>query len=129
MTLQQRLAAIGRWIRPFLAADAFRGRDGVLGGDLVDVATPFAMRDKVFHFLAGVLLQLLFERWAPVLSHPVAWGLAVIAVALAWEILELLRWLAWRRRGAGEWPLAADRVSWRDVVATIAGAVAAWAVL
>ena len=121
MTLKARLALL-------LAPDGFRGSDGVLGGDLVDAATPFAARDKVQHAAGGALLQLLITRWWP--SSPIGWVWLVLVIAALWESLELVRWLAWRRRGMIDpWPMAADRASWRDIVATLAGAAAAWAAL
>lgn len=106
------------------AEDGFRGTDGVLGGDLVDAATPFASRDKIQHLVAGALLALLLARWTTLGAIPVLG--AVLVLAAAWEILELIRYRHWQAAGGtGPWPFAADRMSWRDLVATVAGAVLA----
>jgi hypothetical protein len=111
----------------WLSRDGFRGADGILGGDLVDLNTPAAGRDKVQHLVAGGLLALLLVRWTPL--GPWAALVGVLLVASAWEVVELVRYRRWRRAveaGAGSpWPFAADRMSWRDVVATVGGAALA----
>lgn len=111
--------------------DGFRGRDGIWGGDLSDPETSFAARDKVQHLAAGALLALLLARWTPLGALVVL--LVVLGLAAAWEAVELVRYRRWqRRREAGwetPWPFAADKLSWRDVVATLAGAALALLVL
>ena len=110
------------------AEDGFRGADGILGGDLVDTGTPFAGRDKVQHLAAGALLALVLARWTP-FGALLALGV-VLAVSVAWEAVELLRYRHWQAAGArAPWPFAADRMSWRDVVAALAGALLALLVI
>jgi hypothetical protein len=106
------------------AGDGFRGADGVWGGELVDQATPFAGRDKVQHVVIGALLALLLARWATLGTIPVLG--VVLILSGAWEAVELLRYRHWQAAGAPPpWPFAADRMSWRDVVAALAGALLA----
>ena len=109
------------------ARDGFVGVDGILGGDLVDQGTPFAGRDKVQHLVAGILLARVALRWLGLGPLAVIGGVAITAVL--WECVELARYLAWKRRGLGPWPAAADRMSWRDVVTTTIGALLAVALL
>lgn len=109
------------------AQDSFIGGDGVLGGDLVDVGTPLAARDKIQHLVAGILLAQVLVRWAA--AGPWAVVGTVAAAALAWEIVELVRMVAWEKHGLGAPPLVTDYFSWRDIVATLAGAGVSLAVL
>jgi hypothetical protein len=113
--------------RDWFAPDGFRGHDGVWGGDLVDLDTPFGARDKVQHVVAGATLMLALARWTSI--GPTAGLVVVLVASVAWEALELVRYRAWLRRvlagGTSPRPFAADLPSWRDVVATLAGAAAA----
>ena len=107
--------------------DGFKGSDGVWGGDLVDTMTPAAGRDKVQHAVLGAFLFLLLSRWTT-LSDPLALA-GVAVVAAAWEVAEFTRYRRWQSAGApSPWPFAADLMSWRDVVATVAGATLALAI-
>jgi hypothetical protein len=99
-----------------------RGADGVLGGDLVDVGTPFAGRDKVQHLALGGYAQLLAERWSG-LSVP--WCLLIVlALAVLNEVIEGVRF---RRYG---WTRSlSDEPDGTDVLVTLAGGVVAWLLL
>lgn len=105
-----------------LSLDWLRGADGVLGGDLVDQATPIAARDKVQHLVAGLLLALLLRRWTTL--EEIAGGLMILlvvaAVAVLWEAFEGLRYLQYRHT-----VFAADEPDGVDVLVTIAGAALA----
>ena len=96
----------------------FRGRDGVLGGDLVDNNTLYAMRDKIQHLIMGALVYLLAARWF------LAPWLCVLGVAILCEIIEGVRYA---RYGYSR-PLA-DEPDVADIVATMLGGVAGWALL
>lgn len=102
------------------------------GGQLVDTDRWYAGRDKVQHFVAGMLLARLLRH---ILPWPWVFALVLLA-ALLWEMFEEIRYRRWRaavRRWISERPTDdapplprfADPFSWRDVVATVAGAGAA----
>lgn len=85
-------------------------------GTLVDVGHWYAMNDKLQHLLYGIFATLLLQRWTP-------WGWAMIAlvvlgVAILWEVLELVR------KALGS-TLFADYISYRDIVASVIGILAA----
>lgn len=101
---------------------SLRGADGVWGGDIVDVGTPFAMRDKLSHVFLGCYTQLLAERWG---GWAWWWGLgAVLGVAVLCEVIEGVRF---RRYG---WTRSlSDEPDGTDVLVTVAGGVLAWLML
>jgi hypothetical protein len=103
------------------ADDAFRSLAGHWGGELVDLCTPVAGRDKVQHLVLGAGAWLVL--WA--LGLPLVPRAAIlVGLCVLWELVELARLWRWRRAGAvPPWPFAADAFSWRDVVAGLAGAV------
>lgn len=80
----------------------------------------FVGEDKAIHFLLGMLLAVLVRHWIPA-----GWQLVVFAVVVVgWEVFEFVRYRRWQARGAPQpWPWATDRLSWRDIVAGIAGGV------
>lgn len=50
--------------------------------------------------------------------------LAVCAIAV--EVIEVIRWAAWQRRGGtGDWPFLTDKVSLLDLAADVLGGVLA----
>jgi hypothetical protein len=98
------------------------------GGQLVDLSTWYAGRDKVQHVVCGLLLARVLHHLAP---WPVVF-LLVFLLAVAWELFERHRYEAWVKlvRGhhyvdAPPFPKFADNFSWRDVVAGLAGALLA----
>jgi len=110
----------------YFASDSFR-----TGGQLVDQATWYAGRDKVQHAVCGFVLATAWRRAG--LSRWLTLLLVLVA-AVAWEVAELLRYLEWERRMhamtavdmlAAPWPPFTDQFSWRDIVATMAGALLA----
>jgi len=110
----------------YFASDSFR-----TGGQLVDQATWYAGRDKVQHAVCGFILATVCRRAG--LSQR-ATLVVVLVAAIAWEVAELLRYLEWERRMhamtavdmlAAPWPPFTDQFSWRDIVATMAGALLA----
>lgn len=107
----------------YFASDSFR-----TGGQLVDQATWYAGRDKVQHAVAGFVIASLcrragLSRWLTLL--------VVLLAAVAWEVFELVRFIRWYRtllawpQPRPVWPPFTDQFSWRDVVATVAGALPA----
>ncbi len=133
------------WEGRFWAEDTFRR-----GGHVVDRGGILEMRDKVQHLLGGHALWLLLAL-APLgfVARLVWWTVGAVGI----EVLEAVRlatwWAAtepWRRRGwTWSWkagwannqttivgedvppppPAFADRPSWRDLVADVAGLVPA----
>ena len=90
----------------------FRGTDGVWGGDLVDINTPFAGRDKTVHFTLGAAAWLFFQQW----MNPLAALMMVLILAIANEIVEGIRY-----RYYGYTRILSDIPDAADVVATLAG--------
>ncbi|OHD28418.1 MAG: hypothetical protein A2Y38_16720 [Spirochaetes bacterium GWB1_59_5] len=97
------------------ARDSFRGVDSVLGGNYVDLATPFGMRDKVAHLLCSALAFVCIARFCGVGTAWAATQLGGIAV----ELIEV------RRKQLGK-QFFADDFSWRDLIANNVGALFAW---
>lgn len=119
--------------------DTFRN-----GGELVDLGTWYAGRDKIQHAIAGFVLAVVCRR---VGFGRLAALVVVLFLACLWGAFEDFRYRRWRaairvwRYTAGlEWmarygttrPLAppsrprfCDEFSWRDIVATLAGALVA----
>jgi hypothetical protein len=117
--VNQLLYGLAGWwhaIRGWMADDTFDH-----GGDLTDTDTPFAARDKVAHLVLGGVIW--FALWG--LRIPIGpRAMIMFALTIAWELLELARFIRWQNAGApAPWPLACDRFSWRDVVAGLAGAL------
>ncbi len=54
--------------------------------------------------------------------------LAVVGLVLLVELLELERWYGWQARGAPQpWPFLCDKISLKDILVGLAGAmVATW---
>ena len=101
---------------------SLRGRDGVWGGDLVDVSSPFAMRDKLSHFLGGGYVYLLAARWTRLDALPCL-GI-VLGCAVLVEVVEEIRYrkYGWTRN-------LSDEADGTDVLVTVAGGVFGWLVL
>lgn len=98
------------------------GADGILGGDLVDLRTPFAGRDKVVHVVLGAIAFRLAVRWLALGGWS---GLGVVlALALLNELVEDLRY---RRHGHSR--MMSDEADGTDVLVTVAGGVLAWLAL
>jgi hypothetical protein len=104
----------------FFVNDSFFDADGVFGGDLVDVTTPFAMRDKMMHALCGAVLQLVLARWSDVHNFFVM-NIIVLGVGILVELFELARYKKY-----GYTRSMSDMVSWRDLVANNVGASLPW---
>lgn len=115
-------------VRDWFSADSF------LGGGVAINYWGVEVPDKLAHFLAGAFFSLWYGdlRFWPgddslFVGTAFQW---VLVVAVAWEVLELLRYIAWRRRTKGQpfaaWPVVTDRFSWRDVVACAVGFWFVW---
>lgn len=101
---------------------SLRGADGVLGGDFVDITTPWGMRDKVSHLLLGAFAQLAHERW---ITPAIFWNASfVVLVAVLVELVEQHRFdlYGWSRSFS-------DEADGTDVLVTIAGGVIGWLLL
>lgn len=89
------------------------------------VGTPIEMRDKLAHFLAGATLMMLLlaiSRWTGIQLSNVLMVSILLAIFIGWEILELVRfWL-----NKWQYGVATDYLSWRDIIADIAGAAIAF---
>lgn len=102
------------------AQDKFKGYDGIWGGDIVDVHSPFAMRDKVMHFLSAGILQLLIERWTGLDS----WWEAQLTILLAGVIIEVVEMIRYSKYGYTR--SMSDKFSWKDLIANQLGALLFW---
>lgn len=92
---------------------------------LRDAADRWFSEDKYTHYgFAGWYWQVL-QTWGDVL--PPSWRVALfLAGALGIELLELWRYRRWDARGRpGSWPLLADKISPKDLVWNLAGAITA----
>ena len=93
----------------FFAKDTFKA-----GGDLVDTDKFYAGRDKVQHFILGMILFCILRLFVPLATGSLF--VLVLCLGILWELFEYYNLL---HNSA----TFADRVSWRDVVADMAGAV------
>ena len=88
----------------------------------MDTKYPFAGRDKVQHFMIGLILAVLLHRFGSLTTLVIVLGLSIV-----WEIVELVRYILWRKAVEKDpnipWPFAADQFSWRDILATVVGAL------
>ena len=78
--------------------------------------------DKVEHLLGGMAAYLIAVRvWSGVWP----W-VAVFAAGVLVEVVELVRFRAWERKGKPQpWPWLCDRVSRKDLIADLLGAALA----
>lgn len=94
---------------------------------LDDPLDKWIAKDKIEHFIGGALAFLLFW-W---LLEPM-WAMFVstFLVGLLVELVESTRYILWIERGQEQpWPFFTDKVSIKDLVVDMMGAVTMWLVL
>lgn len=91
-----------------------------------DLDDPWLGDDKQAHVLGGIAAYLLAVRvWSGVWP----W-VAVFVAGLVVELVELIRYRVWERKGRPQpWPTLCDKVSRKDLVADMLGAALAAGVM
>ena len=84
---------------------------------LKDPLDPWRREDKAVH-VGWSAWAMSLTRGQPLLAR---W-IILIVLGLVVEGVQVVRWIAWQRRGGtGKWPFFTDKASVKDMVANLAG--------